>query len=158
MASDKPGVQSEIYRAGGIMSGTKKFVFEIPLRFKDLDAMGHVNNAVYLTYYEEGRKEFFVRVLGSSSPSDFPFVLARVSCDYLRPIELEEQRVEGVVWISKMGNKSFEFSYEIRRVGEPEIVFSRGKSVQVFYDYRKNKSRNIPSQFKRLVADYLWER
>ncbi len=137
------------------MSQKKKFSFSIPLRFRDLDAMGHVNNAVYLTYYEEGRKEFFVNVLGSRSPQDFPFILAQVTCDYLRPIELKERTVREAVWVSRIGRKSFTFSYEITRFDDPAWVFSTGRSVQVFYDYETGQSRAIPDRFKDLIADYV---
>ncbi len=139
------------------MTQGKKFIFTIPLRFRDLDAMGHVNNAVYLTYLEEGRKEFFVNVLGSRSPEDFPFILARVTCDYVRPIELGEQAVREAVWISRIGTKSFEFSYEVTRVGDPGWVFSTGRSVQVFYDYERGESRAIPDGFRERVSDYVIE-
>jgi acyl-CoA thioester hydrolase len=139
------------------MSQGKKFSFTIPMRFRDLDAMGHVNNAVYLTYFEEGRKEFFVNVLGSISPEDFPFILAQVTCNYIRPIELSERVVREYIWISKTGKKSFMFSYEITRDDDPAWVFSTGSSVQVFYDYEKAESLVIPESFKNRIADYVIE-
>ncbi len=139
------------------MSRGKKFSFTISLRFRDLDAMGHVNNAVYLTYFEEGRKEFFVHVLGSNSPEDFPFILAQVTCNYIRPIELQEGAVRESVWVSKIGTKSFMFSYEITRIDDPSWVFSTGSSVQVFFDYKEGKSLPIPDTFREMIADYVIE-
>jgi len=134
---------------------SEKFVFTLPIRFRDLDAMGHVNNATFLTYYEEGRKEFFVQVLKSRSPKNFPFILAQVTCRYVRPIELRDLKVCVAVWISRIGTKSFNFAYEIYREHDPEWIFSTGESVQVFYDYEKGKTCEIPDDFKRIVAPYV---
>ncbi|RTZ91372.1 MAG: hypothetical protein DSY91_05105, partial [Deltaproteobacteria bacterium] len=106
-------------------------------------------------YYEEGRKEFFVHVLGSTSPEDFPFVLAQVTCNYLLPIELSERHVRESVWVSKVGKKSFTFSYELSRVSDPSWVFSTGTSVQVFYDYEKAESLVIPASFREKIAPYV---
>ncbi len=132
----------------------KKLTFTIPIRFRDLDAMGHVNNATFLTYFEEGRKEFFVQVLKSISPKDFPFILAEVTCRYLRPIELIDQAVREAVWITRIGGKSFTFAYEITRANDPEWVFSTGESVQVYYDYERGTSLEIPETFRQLAAPY----
>jgi len=135
----------------------KKFTFTIPIRFRDLDAMGHVNNATILTYFEEGRKEFFVHALQSASPKDFPFILAEVTCRYIRPIELIDRIVQENVWVSKIGTKSFTFAYEISRNNDPEWVFSTGESVQVYYDYDNGRSIRIPEIFKSKVLPYCAE-
>lgn len=133
---------------------SKKFTFTLPIRFKDLDAMGHVNNATILTYFEEGRKEFFVHALQSTSPKDFPFILAEVTCRYIRPIELIDRIVRENIWISKIGTKSFSFAYEIFRDNDPGWVFSTGESVQVYYDYDNGRSIQIPESFKSKVLSY----
>lgn len=135
----------------------KKFTLAIPIRFRDLDAMGHVNNATFLTYFEEGRKEFFIHVVKSSSPKDFPFILAQVTCQYLHPIELDDKIVQESVWISRIGKKSFSFAYEIHRQDDPSWVFSTGESVQVFYDYGKGLSLETPEAFKERVKAYVIE-
>ena len=132
----------------------KKLTLTIPIRFRDLDAMGHVNNATFLTYFEEGRKEFFVQVLKSTSPKDFPFILAEVTCRYLRPIELVDKTVREAVWITRIGGKSFTFAYEITRVNDLECVFSTGESVQVYYDYERETTLEIPETFRQLAAPY----
>jgi acyl-CoA thioester hydrolase len=132
----------------------KKFTFTIPIRFRDLDAMGHVNNATILTYFEEGRKEFFVHALQSISPKDFPFILAEVTCRYIRPIELVDKIVRENVWISRIGTKSFTFAYEIFRNNDPAWIFSSGNSVQVYYDYENRRSVQIPETFKSKVSPY----
>ncbi len=135
------------------MSG--KIRLDIQVRFRDLDAMGHVNNATFLTYFEEGRKEFFARVLKSTSLKDFPFILAQVVCRYHHPIELRDQVVREAIWISSIGGKSFSFAYEIYKRDGPEWIFATGESVQVFYDYEKGISYKIPEEFRRAVSPYI---
>ncbi len=73
---------------GYIMIEHKKIVTEIKTRFRDIDSMGHVNNAVYLTYFEEGRKEFIYSLFGIINPEDYNFILAHIACDFLKPISI----------------------------------------------------------------------
>jgi acyl-CoA thioester hydrolase len=83
----------------------RKVTTDITVRFSDIDAMGHVNNAVYLTYFEEGRKAFLGEAVGIVHPADYPFILARTVCDFVKPIRLED-RVALDVWISGIGKKA----------------------------------------------------
>ena len=73
------------------MENHQIIVADLTVRFRDVDAMGHVNNAVFLTYFEEGRSAFLARVLEIVDPSEYPFILARISCDYLRPLKLGDR-------------------------------------------------------------------
>jgi hypothetical protein len=68
----------------------------IPIRFRDTDAMGHVNNAVYLTYLEVARTAYWQRVFGIRSYSEVDFVLARAEIDYLVPLFVHS---DAEVWI-----------------------------------------------------------
>ncbi len=132
-----------------------RFTIKQAVRFRDLDAMGHVNNATYFTYMEEARKEFFSHLLNCTSPGDFPFVLAGISCNFSRPVRLEDKIVAEDIWITHLGRKSFTFSYELYRPDEPSWVFATGESVQVFYDYQNSKTIEIPESFKEKVKNYL---
>ncbi|HDJ28744.1 MAG TPA: acyl-CoA thioesterase [Proteobacteria bacterium] len=132
-----------------------RFTIKQAVRFRDLDAMGHVNNATYFTYMEEARKEFFNHLLNCASPEDFPFVLAGISCNFSKPIQLKDKVLAVDLWLTHLGRKSFTFSYELYRPDEPSWVFATGESVQVFYDYQQNKSIEIPTDFKVKVQQYL---
>lgn len=92
------------------MQKHQKVVTDITVRFRDIDSMGHVNNAVFLTYFEEGRKDFLESVLEVVNPEDYPFILAHISCDFLRPVKLGD-RVSLQTWIGEIGEKSFRFKY-----------------------------------------------
>jgi acyl-CoA thioesterase FadM len=69
------------------------FQTAINVRFNDIDAMGHVNNAVLFTYFEEGRKALFLERLKGVKGGGFNFILAHIQCDYLLPVRLEDRPV-----------------------------------------------------------------
>lgn len=94
------------------MEKHEKIVTDISVRFRDIDSMGHVNNAVFLTYFVEGRKAFLEKVLKIVDPADYPFILAHINCDFLRPVKLGD-RISLQVWVGEIGEKSFRFRYRI---------------------------------------------
>jgi len=67
------------------------FKTPINIRFRDIDGMGHVNNAVFFTYFAEGRLALFQKFSMDSDFSTFSFILAHISCDFLRPVTLNTQ-------------------------------------------------------------------
>jgi acyl-CoA thioester hydrolase len=136
------------------MADKKSFTIDIHVRFRDLDAMGHVNNAVMFTYFEEGRTGFFLRHLRSESPSGFNFILAHIRCDYLLPLTLEDHpRLK--LWIEEIGNKSFKIVYELSDRADGTRVFARGESTQVCYDYQARRSIEVSPALKAQLTQYL---
>ena len=132
-----------------------RFTINLNIRFRDLDAIGHVNNSNYLTFMEEARKEFFGHLFKISSPHDFPFVLARISCDFRKSIEPDTKTVAVDLWITHIGRKSFSFKYEIYHAQDPSCIFASGESVQVFYDHKRNQTVEISETFKEKFKNYL---
>lgn len=135
----------------------KKITLNIPVRFRDIDSMGHVNNAVFFTYFEEGRKAFIHELFGLERPSDFQFILAHVSCDYLRPIKLNDKPTLQT-WISSIGTKRFDMQYVLVDSNDAAVVYARGQSIQVFYDYQKNQSKPIPDHIRERLGLYSIEK
>jgi acyl-CoA thioester hydrolase len=114
----------------------KKVVTDLSVRFRDIDAMRHVNDAVLFTYFEEGRKVFLEEVFGIVQPEDYPFILAQISCDYLKPLKLgDSPRLE--VWIGEVGQRKFSFIYRIVDGSDAERVYAHSKSVMALFDYVK---------------------
>jgi acyl-CoA thioester hydrolase len=111
------------------------------VRFSDTDAMGHVNNARFLTYLEDSRLALLLRLheegveLGAGG-----VIVARVECDYVRPIHLSPHPLDVFVWIEKVGTKSFTFGHRIEQDGE---VACRALSTVAAYDYAAARSRVI---------------
>ncbi|MGH7564476.1 MAG: acyl-CoA thioesterase, partial [Gemmatimonadota bacterium] len=84
----------------------KRFHVKIPVRFRDLDPMGHVNNSVYLTYFEVARTAYWQELHHDYRYDVLDFVVARSECDYVSAAMLRETiRVE--VWLSRIGTSSF---------------------------------------------------
>ena len=112
------------------------------VRFRDCDAMGHVNNAVYSTYLEEAR----IGVLGGLSS----FILARMEIDFRAELRAGEE-VEIGTRCPRVGTKSFELEHELRAGGR---VVATARSVLVAYDYERGESVPVPDELRgRLTAE-----
>lgn len=112
--------------------------------------MGHVNNAVYATYLEQARVEYFAEVLGRSLDTTAS-VLASLSIDYRAPVELDQGSVTVAVDVPELGTSSIPMEYEIRT--EEEIA-ATADTVQVLYDAENEESRPIPSDWRGTIESY----
>jgi len=135
------------------MNKQKKISTDIVVRFRDIDSMGHVNNAVFLTYFEEGRKAFLSEVLDIVNPADYPFILAHIDCDFLKPVKLGDNLVL-FVWIGEIGEKSFAFRYQLVDRNTTSVIYGKGESVMVYFDYRTNRTIPIPGDFLAKISPY----
>jgi acyl-CoA thioester hydrolase len=119
------------------------------VRFRDLDPMGHVNNAVFLTYIEQARVAFFAAVDAATELEEMSLIIARVEIDFKAPVRLGHE-VEIAVRASRFGTKSFDFDYVLRVDGE---IVAEAKSVQVAYDYERRQTMPLPQEWReRLTA------
>jgi acyl-CoA thioester hydrolase len=125
------------------------FSVPIEVRFNDIDGMGHVNNALFLTYLEHCRMRFFTEEAGSKSERDFPFILAHASIDYRAPLKMGAHPVVKM-WTSRIGGKSWDFDYEIKDA-RTHVVYATAKTVQVAYDYQLEKSDMLDGELLHLV-------
>lgn len=126
---------------------------DIEIRFRDLDALGHVNNAVYFSYLEMGRVAY-MRAMDKIAESerdelDFPFILGRASCRYLATAGLG-QHVRVAIRASSVGNKSFDFEYELSNRDTGKLI-ATAKTTQVFFDYEAKETRQIPASVRDLL-------
>jgi acyl-CoA thioester hydrolase len=124
------------------------FVHEERVRFRDLDPMGHVNNAVFLTYLEQARVAFFSEMGATTGLEDMNMIVARVEIDFKAPVRLG-QEVEVSVRASRFGTKSFDLDYELRV--EAELV-AVAKSVQVAYDYKRREPVAVPAEWREKLS------
>jgi acyl-CoA thioester hydrolase len=121
------------------------FEHEIEVRFRDCDAFGHVNNAVYLTYLEQARFAHWQQVVGAPGISR-TFIVARVECDY-RAQATAGDRLAVRLRVTAVGHSSFTFEYEIANVRTRELV-ANARSVQVMYDYAAGKPMPLPDDVR----------
>ena len=125
---------------------------EITPRFRDTDAMGHINNAVYVTYLEVARQEYWRDFSRDVDYRRVPFILAGVKIDFRSEALVSERLAIGIRcdWV---GNKSFAFRYEIREHTAGRLVVE-ATSVQVCYDYQAKRSMPVPDELRRLLERY----
>src|SRR3989442_12548687 len=110
-----------------------KFSIELPVQFRDIDVMGHVNNATYLQYMETARVEL-ARRLGQLTDGIRPgFIVASARCEFKKPIR-DERRITVSVWVSRMGDHSWDLDYTIH--GPRGVEYAIGRTTQVAYDYK----------------------
>ena len=124
------------------------YVHEEPVRFRDIDAMGHVNNAVFLTSIESARSAFFWHLGIARSLEDLTLVVARVEIDFRAPVGFPEV-VEVGVRAGSFGRKSFGLDHELRVRGE---LVAEAKTVLVAYDYGKAETVTIPETWREKLA------
>jgi len=130
-----------------------RFTIDIQMRFRDIDGMGHVNNAVYLSYVELARTQFYMHQANKRTLDEIDFILARVEIDFESQATWGDQ-IQVAVWPSKIGNSSFTLSYEVKEKRSGRIL-ARAKSVIVSYDYETRKSKPIPDEFRTLLQAAL---
>lgn len=129
------------------------WVRPMPVRFRDVDALDHVNHAVMLTYAETVRCDWFQEVAGYPSMAGLPFILASAHVDYKAPIAKSDP-VELAMWVSRFGGKSWDFDYEIKDA-KTGVVYATAKTVQVAYDYQLEKSDILDGELKQFVKGLM---
>jgi acyl-CoA thioester hydrolase len=120
------------------------FVHRETVRFRDLDSLAHMNNAVYATFLEQARIAF----LSQHDAHVENMILARLEIDFRSPAELGET-IEIEVNPTRIGTKSFDLEY-VMRAGER--VVAEAKTVLVAYDYDRAESVEIPEAWKERLA------
>ena len=129
-----------------------KFSIDLPVQFRDIDVMGHVNNATYLQYMETARVEL-ARSLGQVREGfRASFIVASVRCEFKKPIR-DERRITVSVWVSRIGDGSWDLDYSIHRPRKAEYAI--GRTTQVAYDYKTRATVRISGKLKKELAKYI---
>ena len=113
---------------------------QIEIRWRDQDAYGHVNNAVYLTYLEEVRDEWLERALGDSGDA-WGYVTARVAIDFRRELTQEDEAIVARLWLTRIGTSSVTTREEIVTVGGE--LAAEAEAVLVARDTETGRSRPL---------------
>ena len=130
-----------------------KFTHKAFVRWNDLDAFGHVNNAKYLTYAESARIDWGQQQFAEKDDSVLvQMTVARSEIDYLLPITEFESYYDVDLWVESIGNSSFVVGYEVSKDG---LVFTKMKTVQVMIDLESRKSRPITDNERGFLTKYL---
>jgi len=113
---------------------------ELQIRFSDLDAMGHVNNAVYATYLEQARVDYYAEILDVGL-DDIDTVLVNLEIDYRHEITLDQGTATVAMGVRSIGRSSVTIEYEVRAGGR---VAATAETTQVYVDPEEGGSRPLP--------------
>ncbi len=123
--------------------------------FRDLDFFGHVNNAVYFTYFEWARALCWFDLIGEEGPGSIGFVVAHADCDFRVQIELEP--IEIALRVASMRTSSIAFVYEIRK-DDGRTLAATGTVVVVLYDWQKRSKIAISEELRRRIENHASSR
>jgi acyl-CoA thioester hydrolase len=127
------------------------FVYPLEVAFGDLDAFGHVNNAVYLTYLENARIGYMREVLGIESLEDLLVIVANVNIDFRSRASLGEVLEIGAR-VSRIGSKSFDLDHEVR--GPDGRLVAAASTTLVTFDYRGDTTMSVPELWRERIESF----
>jgi len=126
----------------------------IQVRFADIDIMGHVNNAVYLSYFENARMHYFKHLIGENWDwNKDGIILLKNEVQYIKPVLMNDSP-EIKITVEHIGNKSFILSYDLQVAGETKCI---GSSTLVGYDNSQHKSISIPDKMRKQLEAWQSE-
>ena len=126
-------------------AGGRGFRYQVDVRFRDLDALGHAHHALALMYVEEARAQLWRELTGHSAIDGIDYVLAEVAVRYHAPI-FYPARLDVELNVTRVGMKSIEMEFAIR---SPEgDLLTSGNTVQVMYDYATRTSKPLDDDLR----------
>jgi acyl-CoA thioester hydrolase len=128
---------------------------DIQIRFKDIDQLGHVNNANHITYFETSRVNYFKDVFKNETNwKETSLILAHTEITYKNPIFLEDT-ISCYTKVSKIGNKSFDMeNLIVKTSNSQDIIVAYGKSVLVCLNYLSKETIPIPTEWIQKIKQY----
>lgn len=129
-----------------------RFCADVPVRYSDVDSRGHVNNAAYITYFEEGRAKYLSEILDLNEADSFGIIVLDVHCYYKSPSYYGET-LKVYTKVTWMGDKSFEMAYLVIDSADGRNV-AEGSGVLVGYDYSIHKTTSIPDSYREKISAF----
>ena len=134
-----------------ITSNHNPIEFKFHPRFRDTDALGHINNASITTWFEEGRQPVFEYFIPDLDPKKWNLILARIEVDYLAQASYKGEVLVKTV-VAKIGNSSFQLYQEAY---QSDTLVSKAKSSLVHFNYGTQKSERIPDDIRVKLEGHL---
>ena len=131
----------------------KKFVHQlvIPVRWGDMDAMGHVNNTVYFRYLETVRIDWFVKLGCDPSPKGQGPVIVNAFCNFYKQIEFPGD-VLAKLYVSDPARTTFESWITLERTDQPGVIYSAGGATTIWVDFPLQKAVALPDWMREIVT------
>lgn len=124
----------------------------VPVRFRDLDPMGHAHHTLPLIYLEEARAQFWAGLRGSTALDAIDYVMAEITVGFHARIRFPSN-VDVALGVTRVGRSSFTTEFEIR--DDDGVLLSSGSAVQVAYDYESSSSRSLTEQERAGLLAWL---
>ncbi|MEU0967600.1 thioesterase family protein [Streptomyces sp. NPDC005917] len=125
-----------------------RHIYRCALRWSDMDAYGHVNNAIFLRYLEEARIDFLSRRGKESKQGS---VVARHEIDYKRQLVHRPDPVGIELWVTEIRAASFTVAYEVK---DDDLVYVRASTVVVPFDFDTGRPRRITAEERDFLEEY----
>ena len=132
-----------------------RFYHPVEVRYGDLDPQGHVNNAKFLTYFEQARIEYWIQMgffTKDQSFMEIGVIVADVHLTYLEPVYFG-QNIKVGVRVVRLGNKSMTWEQNILDA-DTDKELARGELVILTYDYKAGKAISIPREWRDKIAQF----
>ncbi|WP_238551978.1 thioesterase family protein [Herminiimonas sp. CN] len=123
----------------------------MPIRWGDMDALGHVNNTVYFRYLEQARVEWFASIGCDLDPVAEGPVIVNAHCSFIKQLKYPGE-IEVLTYVGPPGRSSFETVQEIRRVDATDQIVAHGGAKVVWVHFPSEKSTPLPDRLRQLLA------
>ncbi len=131
----------------------KKLTYEmvIPIRWGDMDAMGHVNNTIYFRYLEIVRIEWMHSIGQAADPGAEGFVIVNAFCNFIRQLEYPGD-ILARHYVANPGRTSFDTFITLERTDEPGVLYATGGATTVWVDFPGKRSLPLPDKLRALLG------
>jgi acyl-CoA thioester hydrolase len=123
----------------------------MPIRWGDMDAMGHVNNTVYLRYMETARIQMMGDAGFTTNPTGEGFVIANIFCNFIQQLEYPGE-IQIQSYVGTIGRSSFDLYHELRRADSGNTVYANGGETMVWLDFPNQKSLPMPQKLREWLT------
>jgi acyl-CoA thioester hydrolase len=122
----------------------------IPIRWGDMDAMGHVNNTTYFRYMEIVRLEWLFKIGAAPNPDGTGPVIVNAFCNFIRQLEFPGD-IQARHFVTNPGRSSFDTYITLERIDQPGFIYAEGGAKTVWTDFKAQKSTPLPDWVRKLV-------
>ena len=131
----------------------KKLAYEmvIPMRWGDMDAMGHVNNTLYFRYLETIRIDWMHSLGATLKPEGEGFVIVNAFCNFIRQLEYPGN-VRARHYVGAVGRSSFDTFVTLERDDEPGVLYAAGGATTVWLDFPAKKTLPLPDWLRAILT------
>ncbi len=123
----------------------------IPIRWGDMDPMGHANNTLYFRYMEIVRIEWLFKIGAPPNPTGFAAVIVNAFCSFIRQLEYPGDLLARH-YVASPGRSSFDTFITLARTEQPDTIYAEGGALMVWTDFRAQKSAPLPDWLRALVS------